>query len=309
MKMFRVTGLGALLCLLPCGPVSAGEQGPGKPVALVYSLAGEAALVVPTQSRRPLRLFARLPAGATVEVAAGSRLAMAFANGLRYELGERSRVRLGPAGLAARSGPVRPLPRVPPLPRILPIAEEDQAGPRAGAVRVRTERIAGLYPCHGAAVLAGATGLRFQPVDGAVRYQVEVHDRQGNVVFETETPFSVVDLPAGALQPGRRYGWTVRTVERVGPVAKGEAEFVTLLARSAVEREALRRAVEAAGDGASLALLAEVDRSLGLLAEARDELREAVRASPKDAALAADLAALERRLPYLQSPYRANPAQ
>ncbi|HEX7185695.1 MAG TPA: hypothetical protein VF756_27970 [Thermoanaerobaculia bacterium] len=302
MKTTRLAALSVLLCLLHWASAATGARAPAKPVALVYSLAGRAALTIPFEERRPLRLFDRLPAGTTVEVRPGSRLALAFANGRRYELGGHSRAKLGRSDLTSRSGPVHPLPAVSPLPTLLPIAPEERAGLRAGAVRIRAERIAGLYPRRGTATLAGATTLRFEPVEGAGKYQVEVHDRQGNVVFGTETADSPVNVPAGILQPGVRYDWTVRTVERVGPVARGEADFVTLPARRAEAREALRRAVERMGDGASLALLAEVDRSLGLLIEARDEFRVAVRSSPGDTALAAGLAELERHLPYLQSP-------
>jgi hypothetical protein len=242
-------------------------------VALVYSLAGEATLRVHSGERRPLHIRDRFTAGATVEVGPSSSLALAFANGRRYELGERSRVTLGPADLASRTGPVRPLSSVPPLPCLSPIAATDRPGPRAGAVRIRGERIAGLYPGHGAATLAGATLLRFEPVAGGGRYRVEVQERRGKLIFEVETTASVVTLPAGLLRPGTPYDWSVRTLERAGPVAEGRAGFVTLSARLAAEREALRKALTAEGDGAAMALLAEVDRSLGLLAESRDELR------------------------------------
>ncbi len=302
MKMPCLAVLGALLCFPVCDVSAEERQAPAAPAALVYQLRGEAALTVPSEERRPLRLFDRLPAGATVEAGPGSRLALAFANGRRYELGERSRATLGPENLSLRSGPVRSLPPVPPLPRLLPIAEEERPGLHAGAVRIRAERIAGLYPHRGVTSLAGATKLRFEPVEGAGKYQIEIQDRQGNAVFAAETTSSAVNVAAGILQPGVRYDWTVRTIERVGPVIKGEAGFVTLPRQTAEAREALRKAVEASGDGASLALLAEVDRSLGMLLEARDELRGALRNSPGDAMLAAELAELERRLSYLQSP-------
>ena len=296
MKMLCRVGFTALLCLPVCIVSAKGTRDSSGPAALVYSLQGEATLTVPSEERRPLRLFDRLPAGATVEAGPGSRLALAFANGRRYELGDRSRATLGPADLSVRSGPVRPLPSVPPLPRLSPIAQEEQPGSRAGAVRIRAERITGLYPRRGAATLAGVTSLRFEPVEGGGKYAVEVHDRQGNVIFSTETTRSVADLSAGLLQPGLRYDWTVRTVERVGSVAKGEASFITLPRQTAEARKALQKAVEAAGDGASLALLAEVDRSLGMLIEAREELRMAVERSPEDAALAEELAGIERQM-------------
>jgi len=170
-----------------------------------------------------------------------------------------------------------------------------------GAILLATA-IAGLYPRGGAATLAGATVLRFAPVDGARKYRIEVQDRGGMVVFATETAAPPATLPAEVLQAGTPYSWRVRTVEQVGPVAEGKASFVTLPAQLAQAREELRRSIETMGDAASLALLAEVDRSLGLRLEARDGLRAAVRAAPEDARLAASLARLERRLPYFQSP-------
>ncbi len=294
--MSRIAGLGVLLCLFPCDSASSEARDFAKPVALVYSLAGQAARASPAKERRSLRLFDRLPAGTKVEVGPGSRLAIAFVNGRRYELGEHSKATLGRANLFSRSGPVRPLPSVPPLPRLAAIAKEDRPGLSAGAVRIRAERIAGLYPRCRAATLAGATVLRFEPVDGGGKYRVEVQDRQGNVVFAEGTTTVTVRVPARLLKPGVHYGWTVRTIDRVGPVARGDADFVTLSAKTAEAREELREAVETAGDGASLALLAEVDRGLGLLVEARDELRAAVQSSPGDAALADALAELERRL-------------
>lgn len=273
-----------------------------QPVAIVYSLAGEATVALPGAGSRPLRLFERLPANAAVEVGAASRLALAFFNGRRYQLGERARVTVGPRDLASQTGPVQPLRQVPPLPGLAPIAKGDQPGSRAGAVRIRTERITGLYPHGGTATLSDATTLRFAGVDGGAMYGVEVHDRQGNTIFEVETTATAIALPPSILRPGSRYDWTVRTIERAGPVAQGRASFESLATDLAQAREALREALAGERDGASLALLAEVDWSLGLLAESRDGLRTAVRASPEDSRLAADLAQREQRLTYLQSP-------
>jgi hypothetical protein len=287
--------LGALVALL------ARPETP-HPVAIVYSLAGEASLEAPGLPSRPVRLFDRLATGTAVEVGPGSRLALAFVNGLRYELGEQSRVTVGTKDLGSRSGPVRPLRRVPRLPGLAPIAAEDHPGPRAGAVRVRGERVRGLYPSRGAATLAGATSLRFAPVEGGRRYRIEVQDRQGTLIFAAETQSSTVTIPAGSLRPGARYDWLVRTLEREGPTVQAKADFTTLTAEAAEERETLRRALTIEGDGASLALLAEVDWSLGLFAEAHEELRAAALGSPGDTLLAANLAERERLLAYLQSP-------
>jgi CHAT domain-containing protein/Tfp pilus assembly protein PilF len=108
-----------------------------EPVAIVYRMTGEAPRLEPGPSREPVRLFDRLPAGVTFEVAPSARLALAFVNGKRYGISGPARVTLGKGDLAARSGGVRALPSVPPLPRLAPIAEDDDPGPGAGAVRLR----------------------------------------------------------------------------------------------------------------------------------------------------------------------------
>ncbi|HEY7213363.1 MAG TPA: hypothetical protein VIC28_01975 [Thermoanaerobaculia bacterium] len=293
MRITRFLGLGAIAAL-PLG--FAGAAGAAEPIAIVYSLTGKASFAPPYTGRRSLRLGDRLPAGTTLEAGPRSRLELAFINGLRYELGAHSRARLGPRGLASRTGLVRPLPTTPPLPGLSPISARDRPGRRAGALRIRSESIAGLYPDHGATALAQETILRFQPVAGTPRYRVEVRDDQGRAVFSTETAGAEVRVPAGVLQPGLRYSWQVSTVERAGPVARGEAEIVTLPRQIAEAREALRKAAGEAAAGVPLALLAEVDRGLGLLAEAREELRAALRESPGDAALEKAFADLDRRL-------------
>src|SRR6185295_17910572 len=116
--------------------------------------------------------------------------------------------------------------------------------------------------------------------------------------YAAETTTSAVILPSGVLQPGTRYQWTVRTL--VGSLTRGEADFITVPLRTAEAREALRRAVEAEGGIDSLALLAEVDRCLGLLPEARDELREVIRGSA-GAAVLYHLGAVETELGDLAS--------
>lgn len=285
MRNLRILGLSMLLSV-PAGAAA------GEPVAIIYSLAGEASITAP--GPRPLHLFDRLPAGTIVEVGPGSRLALAFISGRRYELGRRSRVTLGPKDLASRTGLVRTLPRLPPL-LLSPIAVEDRPGPRAGAVRIRSERIAGLYPHRGAAVLPGEVFLRFQPVSGAARYRVEVQDEQGWTVFQTNTETPMVKVPAGALRAGLNYQWSVQTLNRPGAVARGEATLVTLDEEASQAREEARKILAAEGPG-SLPLLAEIDRSLGLLLEAREDLAAALDDKTDDPALREALAEIATQL-------------
>jgi hypothetical protein len=275
--------LAPALALLAAFDVRVAPPAP-QPVAIVYELAGEALLLAPDRSPKPVRLFERLPVGASLELGPRARLALAFSSGLRYELGAASRATLGVKDLVARAGRARPLPPVPPLPLLAPIAAEHVPGARAGALRIRTERITGLYPRHGATVLAEATVLRFESVAGAAAYRVEIQDERGGTVFRAEPGAPPARVPAGALQAGQTYRWSVRTLDRPGPIARGEADFVTLSAEAARARERARRILEPEGP-AALPLLAAIDRGLGLRLEAREKLRAALAAKPGEPAL------------------------
>jgi CHAT domain-containing protein/tetratricopeptide (TPR) repeat protein len=267
MRSLKVLALGVLVMTTLCDLAVAAE-----PVAIVYSLAGEASLAAPGANRRPLRRFDRLPAGAAVEVGTGSLVALAFANGRRYELGERSRVALGPKDLASQSGAVRDLPRVPPLPRLSPIAAKDRPGARAGAVRVRREKITGLSPDHGRTSLASAVRLRFDPVPAAPKYRVQIVNQKGEALFHIDTEATEVSVPPGILAPGKTYLWTVETRDRPGAVARGEATLVVLDAGRARAREELRRWVQRSGAADDVKLLEGVDRTLGLWEGSHDDV-------------------------------------
>lgn len=255
MRILRILGLSFLIAI----PLHAE---PLKPVALVYSLTGEA-----KTTGRPLRLYDRLPAGATLKVGTKSRLALAFVNGLRYELGEGSSVTIGARDLTSRQGAVRPLTSAPPLPLLSPISAEDHPGPHAGAVRIRGEEIENLSPREGAVTLANATMFHFQAAKGAGRYAVEIENARGKVIFHAVTELTNVSVPAGTLAAGSRYHWTVKTLDKPGPVVRGEADFSTLSRKAAEAREELRKAAEASGDDNLKALLAAVDHDLDLTNE------------------------------------------
>jgi CHAT domain-containing protein/tetratricopeptide (TPR) repeat protein len=268
MSIRSIVRLGTAAALLCAGAPTA-EAAQPRPAAIVYALAGEASAIAPGEERRPLRLFDRLPAGETLEAGPGSHLALAFRSGRRYQLGERSRVTLGTADLASRTGPVRALRQAPPLPDLAPIAQDDHPGLKAGAVRIRSETISGLSPDRGAVRLAAAVRLRFDPVPAAPKYQVQVLDLEGRVLFHAETPGTEVRVPPEVLAPGRSYVWTVETRDRPGAVARGEAALVTLDAGQARSREALRRWAQRSGAADDLRLLEGVDRALGLREEPR----------------------------------------
>src|SRR4051794_8344672 len=111
--------------------------GPREPVALVYQVSGEAQRTAPGRSPEPLRLYDRLPAGVTLELKPGARVSLAFAIGKRYELSGPASATLGKEDLAARSGGVKALAPVPPLPQLEPIAASEKPGATAGAILIR----------------------------------------------------------------------------------------------------------------------------------------------------------------------------
>jgi hypothetical protein len=72
----------------------------------------------------------------------------------------------------------------------------------------------------------------------------------------------------------------VRTLDAEKPALRGEAVFSTLSADNAKRRAALKTNVGQSGDRSLLALMAELDRSLGLQWEACEELKAALGQSP-----------------------------
>ncbi len=273
---------------------TAAAAGGGEPVAIVYSLSGSAWIQSAPGARQKAERFAWLSADASVEVGADSTLLLAFVSGSRYELGPGARASLSSEGtLRAPSGPVRTLASVSPLPRLAPLAERPPA--RAGALRIRGARIGGLYPHQDASALPEQAVLSFEPLPGSSGYKVQVEDESGNAVFSAETQTASILVSPGVLRPGSRYHWTVRSLGGMA-AGRGDADFETASADTLAAREALRRSLPGGGDAASLALLAEVDASLGLLKEAHQGFRAALLQSPDDATLQAALARVEQRM-------------
>jgi hypothetical protein len=274
-------GWSALVVLAFALPCSAED-----PVALVLEKTGELTVSGPAAGvAKPLRAFEWVAAGARIEASDGSEATVALVSGRRYRIDPRSRVRVGADSLETLSGSCRELSRLPTLPRLARILPEAQPGSRAGALRIRGRRIPDLYPDE-ATVLADSATLTFSPLPGIDQYQVEIEDEEGEIVFHASVRAGKVVVSPGVLRPGARYRWQVRGTSPEGP-ARGEAEFSVLDREAARDRRELRASLQGADDTASLALLAEVDRSLGLLREARETFSRALERSPGDADLSA----------------------
>jgi hypothetical protein len=108
----------------------------------------------------------------------------------------------------------------------------------------------------------------------AAAYRVEILDDSGNMIYQTESASAEVAVPAGTLHAGVHYSWRLRASDSSGTI-RDRAEFTTLS-----DDDAARRAAFVAGfperDADTLELLAQVDLRLGLLLDARDELRDAM---------------------------------
>jgi hypothetical protein len=286
-----------LIAVLPLAAFAQERTAP-EAVAVVTSITGNVTLTAQADKNGPVHLFDWLPAGAVIESAAGSRVTLVFADGHRYEVAEKSRVSLGPAGPKSAAGSVRPLEAVPPMPRLVAISAS-RAGALSGAIRLRQGsdlHFRSLYPSGSSVTLPDSTVLHFAPIEGGSRYRVELEDESGKTVFDAETPLSAVMVPAGILRPGSHYYWKVRTIERIGPSVRGESDFATLGEEDIRRRAAVRAALEKKNDVESLAFMAEIDRRLELLMEAREGFQTALTKAPDDAALQKAIAEIDAQL-------------
>jgi hypothetical protein len=267
-------------------------------VAVVTSVSGNIAVTAQAVKKSPVHLFDWLPVGSVIESDAGSSLTLVFADGRRYEIAEKSRVSLSAAGPKSSTGTVRTLDAVPPMPRLVAMSAS-HLGTRSGAIRVRQGselHFRNLYPFGDSRTLPDNTVLRFAPIEGTSRYRVELEDESGKTVFDAETQLSAVAVPAGILRTDSRYYWKVRTIERSGPSVRGESEFATLGEDDIRRRAAIRAVLEKRSDLESLALMAEIDRRLELLMEARETFQAALARAPTDAALQKALAEIDAQL-------------
>ncbi len=281
--------------LLGVLPYSVWAQVPApKPLAaLISDLAGvvsvkPAAAGVTARAQR----FDALPVGAILEVGPDARAEIVLAGGQRFELGPKARATIAAKRLTSTSGPITELPSLPALPSIVALDDSRPKG-GLGGVRLRGTLISGLRPFQ-SVTLPERTTIRFNPVDGASRYSVEIENTAGRRIFVVESTASEVVVPAGVLEPGATYFVTVLTLDKVGAAARGTSEFTTLTANDSRVREALRQSLEAGGG--DLALLAEIDRRLGLYEEALDGFRAALAKTPEDVVVQQAIQRLERLL-------------
>jgi len=284
--MIRKTGGSVLFILFGAAILTGsswGLQAEGK-TAIVCFLSGNVSAQEPGQTgRKDLGLFDWLSAGTEIETGPGARLVIAFSNGSRYELGEKSAVVLGKNSLKSQSGPVKPLESVPVMPQILSLAADVQPGNRLGGIRLRSSKptIANLYPSEGDALLPDQAVLSFEPLPDVRKYRVEIEDEQGRDLLSVETSVPRVTVAPEILKAGVHYYWQVRALEKdVSTVSY--AAFVTPTEEEARLYKSFRTQVGASTDTANLLLLARYEMSIGLRRESCKTLKEALALSPEN---------------------------
>lgn len=273
-------------CWIGAVPVEVAEDGA---VAIVAVLSGKAAARLDSR-RSELKLFERLRSGTSVETEVNSTLVLAFFTGDRYELGGAASAVVRGADLDRREGPIRRLSPVPALIDIAPIAREERPSARLAGTRIRTgaaihHSMLNLYPSEGATTVRSAAFVQFDPVPGYQRYKVDVEDESGKPVFSVESTSTTVRVDQDALRPASRYYWRVQTVDAGKPALRGDAAFSTMSEDHERRRSSLKAHVDRTGDRSLLALLAELDRNLGLRREACDGLKASLAESPDNQAL------------------------
>jgi hypothetical protein len=253
-------------------------------VAVVRSLSGEASAVPPrSQISSGIHAFDWLESGVRVEVHAKSTMTLILRNGRAYELGAGAKATVEKDALLVSNPPVRELNRFPPMPQIAALPKN--ASDTSGAAPIRGGTIVkGLYPNHAPAI-ASHVKLSFAPVADALNYSVLIEDEMGNILLRVTTPLTIVEVSADALEPGSFYAWRVRAFAASGVIGEGSGEFVTISKDELDRRGAFAKAINAEGDAMGLALIAEVDRENGLLADACDEFEAALRLRPSDPGL------------------------
>jgi len=272
--------------------------------AIVAALSGDATETDGKGHSQTAHLFDWLGSGTVLETTTGGRLVIAFADGKRFELAGAAKVTIGAAGLKDESGMVRALDPLPPLPRLAAIANQAHASTKSGAIRVRGQgTIQGLYPREGFSALPDGTVLRFAASPEAASYKIDLEDDTGRSVFQIQTTSTEVTVPPGTLQAGVHYYWQVRGIGVLGISVKGEAEFTTLASED-ISRRATFRAALSGSDADTMTTRAAVDLQLGLLNDARDELRLALAGSSRPGPIQQQLIAVQQQLEGLENTTR-----
>jgi hypothetical protein len=254
------------------------------------------------EAERPARrMGVVLPGQALITGAEGRAELVLFADGRRLRLQPHTHAIVSAGGVEVSAGP--PAEELEPLDAVVysnlkRTVSSGTAGPGGGVVLRSLAAGTSELPVSSRLFRTTRPELRWQPLPGAQRYEVEVQDPVGEPLWQTSTSETRAAHPETApeLQPGQRYRWQVTAFDASGQLDRREAPLQVLPAAEAADlAEALRRLDELAADGAELpAALARVGalRAHGLSQDAADELERLLERHPAEPELGQMLAAL-----------------
>lgn len=269
--------LAALLMVLASTPALAAPL-------LVTDLQGQ----VPRPGHPALRLLDELQAGEHLALPAGARLTLVdLADGREYRLAGATQLRVGPSGLLGAQGQALEAQNAPT--RTLPVLalRQGQAAPATLVMRdPRAEGLPALREPVRTLVLDPRPAFRWDPIAGARRYQLQLAETDGTVVWDTETRTPQATLPPDIrLREGGGYRWRVIAWGLAEPQWESSARFA--VADAALrERLAEQRAL-AGGDFAGRLLHASQLDTAGARTEAQALWRELAQERPGDPILKA----------------------
>lgn len=267
----------ALALLARAGPAAAG------PVAMITDLEG-AAWRGGGAARAPAAILDSFDAGATLELAAGTRMALVvFETAAEHRFTGPARLRIGAAEPEILAG-------APGDRRRLDVLGANRAGiaeaaaMAEAAIRMRGARSTRLELLSPVATATDETRpvLRWRTVEGASEYRVMVFDDAGAVVHRARTGDGALPVPH-ALARGAGYRWRVSAVAGDGERLEAEATFDVLDDAGHATLAAAHPAPDASfGERVLHALLLE---DLGLREAAREAWRTLSRERPEAAAV------------------------
>ncbi|WP_342131361.1 hypothetical protein [Hydrogenophaga sp. OTU3427] len=255
---------------------------------LVIDLQGQVA----RPSRPPLALLDELQAGERIDLPVGARLTLVdLADGREYRLTGGAQAQVAPTGLTNAQG--QTLAAQVTSARTLPMLalKQGQAAPATLVMRdPRAEGLPALREPVRTLVLDTRPSFRWDAIVGARRYQLQLTQPDGHVVWETETRAPQATLPPELrLREGSDYGWRVIAWGLTDPQWESSARFAVA---DAALRDRLAEQRALAGDdfGARLFLATQLD-AVGARAEAQALWQVLARERPENAVLKARAAA------------------
>ncbi len=245
--------------------------------------------------KAPLHTFDWVRLNSTLELKRDTRAILVLLDGHRYVMEGPARAVVQNHLIQKLSGVVRELPALPALPKIVGIAGQGSDSSEAAVTGVRDVYLPRrMFPRDPFRTLPDATSFQFETAQKGLEHEITVADESGAVLWRVRRRETTLPAPPGLLKAGRRYVWRVQALGDIGNTLATQAYFKTLEQKELDERKRLTQFL--ASDPDSLAVLAAIDWKLGLLENAVDEIRAAMKRAGHPQAYRALLQEMEKDL-------------